>query len=57
MTAGELIEKLKKLDPDTDIWHWNTGCGCCEDGYDPLQLGAHTSGDGIVTVSMEAVGS
>lgn len=53
MTAKELIEKLGKLDPDTVIWHWADGCGCCDGGYDTLTLGAHTSEDDVVVVSMD----
>lgn len=54
MTAAELIEKLEKLAPDTVVWHWNDGCGCCDPGYAPLVFMAGEGADGTVTYSMEA---
>lgn len=30
MTAAELIEKLRRLDPETPITVQDSGCGCCQ---------------------------
>lgn len=54
MTAAELIEKLKALDPETPILVDKEGCGCCG-GYPegPALLVRRTADQAIMVVTQE----
>lgn len=46
MKAKDLIEALKALDPETEVWAKASGCGCCAGDSGPGELKEYVSREG-----------